>query len=78
MPKGAIGDLEGRSSATPLVDGKLVTQREDLELEGRSRSEAGPERGDEGEEDCLHEGMRAASYPTKASRRRQSHSAKLP
>jgi hypothetical protein len=57
-PEEAIGDLGGRSSGTPLVDGKLVTQREDLELEGGSRSEAGAERGDEGEEDCLHEGSK--------------------
>ncbi len=40
--------------ATLLVDGKLVTQREDLELQGGSRSEAGAERGGEGEEDTAH------------------------
>ncbi len=57
-PEEAIGDLDARSHRTPLVDGKLVTQREDLELEGGARSEGSAERGDEGEEDCLHEGRR--------------------
>ncbi len=37
-----------------MIDGELVAQREDPELQGGSRSEAGAERGDEGEKDCLH------------------------
>jgi hypothetical protein len=42
----------------PLVDGELVAQREDLELEGGARSKARADRQEEGEEDCLHEGRR--------------------
>lgn len=51
-PQEAIGDLGAGASATALVDGELVTQSEDLELEGRTGSEgskAGAERGGEGE-----------------------------
>jgi len=54
-PEEAIGDLGAGPGRAPLADGELVAQREDLDLEGGSRSEAGAERGDEGEEDCLHE-----------------------
>jgi len=43
-PEKAIGDLDGRSGGTPLVDGELAAQREDLELGGDSQSEAGAER----------------------------------
>ncbi len=52
-PEKAIGDLDARSRRTPLVDGELVAQREGLELQGGPRSEAGAERGEEGEEDFL-------------------------
>jgi hypothetical protein len=62
----------------PLIHGELVTQCEDLELEGGSRSKAGAKSCDEGEEDCLHEGGR---LPHLASTNRESlalgrHSAK--
>jgi len=53
-----IGDLDARSGSVPSVDGELVTQREDLELERDSRSKADANRGDNGEEDRLHEGRR--------------------
>jgi hypothetical protein len=43
--------------------------RQDLELEGGSRSEAGAERGDEGEEDCLHEGSK---LPHRSGSKRES------
>jgi len=33
-PWKAIGGLDARSRGVPLVDGELVTQREDLKLEG--------------------------------------------
>ncbi len=46
------------SWVAPLVDGELVAQREDLELEGGARSEASAERREEGEEDSLHEARR--------------------
>ena len=39
----------------PQATFRHAAQREDLELERGSRSEAGAERGDEGEENCLHE-----------------------
>ena len=57
-PEEAIGDLGVGSGGAPLVDGELVPQREDLELEGSARSEAGPERREEGDEDRLHEGSK--------------------
>ncbi len=57
-PEKAIGDLDARSRVAALIHGELVAQCEDLELQGGSRSEAGAERGDEGEEDCLHEGSK--------------------
>jgi hypothetical protein len=54
----AVGDLDARSRVAPLIHDELVRQGEDLELQGGSRSEASAERGDEGEEDCLHEGSK--------------------
>jgi hypothetical protein len=54
-PEEAIGDLGAGPGRAPLVDGELVAQREDLELDSGSRSEDGAERGDEGKENCLHE-----------------------
>ncbi len=38
-PQQPIGDLGARSRRASLVDGELVAQREDLELEGGPRSE---------------------------------------
>jgi hypothetical protein len=49
--------VRGRVGA-PLIDGELVAQREDLELESGSRSKDGAERPEEGEVDRLHEGLR--------------------
>ncbi len=43
-----------------LADGELVAQCEDFGLEGGSRSEAGAERREEGEDDCLHGRSRLA------------------
>jgi hypothetical protein len=57
-PEKAIGNLDARSRVVALIHGELVTQCEDLELQGDSRSEACTERGNEGEEDCLHEGSK--------------------
>jgi hypothetical protein len=57
-PEKAIGDLDAGSRVAALIHGKLVAQCEDLELQGGSRSEAGAERGNEGEKDCLHEGRK--------------------
>jgi hypothetical protein len=57
-PEKAIGNLDARSCLAALIHGELVAQCEDLELEDGSRSEAGAERGGEGEEDCLHEGSK--------------------
>jgi len=57
-PEQSIGDLGAGPGRAPLVDGELVAQREDLELEGGARSEASAERREEGEEDCLHEACR--------------------
>jgi hypothetical protein len=51
------------------LHGELVAQCEDLELRGGSRSEAGAARGDEGEEDCLHEGSKLSHL---SSTRRES------
>ena len=58
-----------------LIHGELVAQCEDLKLQGGSRSEAGAERGDESDEDCLHE---AASYPLSGTRRESLTSARAP
>ncbi len=52
-PQESIGDLGASSPRAPLVDGELVAQREDLELEGDSRPEACAEGGEDGEEDFL-------------------------
>jgi hypothetical protein len=57
-PEQSIGDLGAGPGRAPLVDGELVAQREHLELEGGSRSEARAERPEEGEENCLHEERR--------------------
>ena len=40
--------------AAPLVNGELVAQGEDLELEGGPRSEGSEEGGEESDEDGLH------------------------
>jgi hypothetical protein len=61
-PEEAIGDLDARSRAEALVDSELVTQSDDLELEGGSRPKTSAERGGEGEEDGSHAGARAR-YP---------------
>jgi len=43
-----IGDLGAGPRGAPLVDGELVVQRENLELERGARLEAGAERREEG------------------------------
>ena len=58
-----------RSGVLALIHGELVAQGEDFELQGSSRLEAGPERGDEGEEDCLHE---VSKLPHLSGTRRES------
>ncbi len=47
-----------------LVDGELVAQREDLELEGGPCSEGSPEGGKEGDEDGLHGEAQTTPPPT--------------
>jgi hypothetical protein len=46
------------SHVAPLVDGELVAQRKDLELEAGPRSEASANSGEDGEEDLLHGGSK--------------------
>jgi len=57
-----------------------VAQREDPELEGGARSEAGAERRDEGDEDRLHDGSKLAHLgaTTKGVGRGGPDSAQLP
>jgi hypothetical protein len=45
----------------------MVAQGEDLELEGGPRSEAGAERREEGEDDCLHGRSRLADLSATTS-----------
>ena len=74
-PEKAIGDRDVRSRLAALIHGELVAQCEDLKLQGGSRSEAGAERGDKSDEDCIHE---AASYPLSGIRRESLTSARAP
>jgi hypothetical protein len=72
-PEQSIGDPGAGPGRAPLVDGELVAQREDLELEGGARSEAGAKGREEGEKDRLHEvsKLHPTSAAPSASRRRQ-------
>jgi hypothetical protein len=54
-PEKAVGDLDAGSVASALVDGELVAQGEDLDLECGPRAEAGAESGGERDEDSSHE-----------------------
>jgi hypothetical protein len=65
-PEEAVGDVDPGSSVAALVDGELVAQGEDLELEGDPRAEAGSEGGEQGEEDSLH-GRAQATRPWRRS-----------
>ena len=66
-------ERKSQHSIAPLIDGELLVARsEDLELQGGSRSKAGAERCDEGEENCLHEDRKLPRLAVpSASRRRQ-------
>src|SRR5262249_60097758 len=59
-PQEPIGGLDARPRlhTSPLIDGELVAQGKNLELKGRSRSKTCAERGEEGEEDCVHGGRK--------------------
>ena len=57
----AIGYLDAAYVPAALVDGELVTQSEDLKLEGGSRPKAGAEGGGEGEEAALMQAPRSPS-----------------
>ena len=56
------------SHVAPLVDGELVAQRKDLELEAGPRSEASANSCEDGEEDLLH-GGRQATRPRRRDKR---------
>jgi hypothetical protein len=46
------------SRVAPLIDGELVAQGKDLELQGGARSKASANGGEDGEEDLLHGGSK--------------------
>jgi hypothetical protein len=53
-PQDSIGRSNRRTSGGPLVDGKLVPEREDLDLHGESGPEEIPKELDEGGQRCQH------------------------
>ena len=54
-PEQPIGHCGADSRRKSLIDGELVTQRKNLELEGNPRSERCAEQGQDSEEDFLHD-----------------------
>ncbi len=56
-PEQPIGDLGVGPRLAPLIDGELVAQGKEFELEGGPRSEASANGGEDGEEDLLHGGQ---------------------
>jgi hypothetical protein len=53
-PEEPIGELGASTRVAPLVDGELVAQGEDFDLEGEPPAEAAAHRHDEREENGLH------------------------